>query len=61
MNTRPIARVIGNTGLYFVTPYAGSAMAVGAPSVETAIFSAIIGLILTSSRELVEYGKQRNL
>jgi len=59
MNTRPIARVIGNTGLYFVTPYAGSAMALGTPSIESAAFSAIIGLILTASRELVEYGKTR--
>jgi hypothetical protein len=58
--TKPVARILGNTGAYFVTPYAGSAMA-GLPSVETAIFTALIGLILTTSRELVEFGKQRNL
>jgi len=56
MNFKPLARVIGNTGLYFVTPYAGSAMA-GLLSLETALFTALIGLILSSSRELVEYGK----
>jgi hypothetical protein len=58
--TQPLARIFGNTGLYFVTPYAGSAMA-GLPSIETAAFTAIIGLILTTSRELVEYGKQRKV
>jgi len=60
MDTRPIARVIGNTGLYFVTPYAGSAMA-GLPSIETALFTALIGLVLSASRELIEYGKEREL
>lgn len=60
MNTRPLARVLGNTGLYFVTPYAGSAMA-GYPSIETALFTALIGLVLSASRELVEYGKERKL
>jgi len=56
MNFKPLARVIGNTGLYFVTPYAGSAMA-GLPSIETALFTSLIGLILSTSRELVEFGK----
>jgi hypothetical protein len=60
MNTRPIARILGNSGLYFVTPYAGSALA-GTPSIETAIFTALIGLILSTSRELIEHGKERRL
>ena len=60
MDTRPLARVLGNTGLYFVTPYAGSAMA-GMPSIETALFTALIGLILSASRELVDYGKTRKM
>lgn len=60
MDLKPMARVIGNTGLYFVTPYAGSAMA-GIPSLETAAFTALIGFILSTSRELVEYGKERQL
>jgi hypothetical protein len=60
MDRQSLARVLGNTGLYFVTPYAGSAMA-GFPSIETAAFTALIGLILTTSRELVEYGKERKL
>lgn len=60
MNLRPISRIFGNTGLYFVTPYAGTAMA-GSPSLEAAGFTALIGLILSASRELVEYGKSREL
>jgi len=60
VNTKPIARILGNSGLYFVTPYAGSALA-GAPSIETAIFTALIGLILSTSRELIEHGKERKL
>jgi len=61
MNSKPLARILGNTGLLFVTPYAGSAMADGIPSLEIALFSALVGLIATSSRELIEYGKQREL
>ena len=60
MNTRPLARILGNTGMYFVTPYAGSAMA-GIPSIETALFTALIGLILSGSREMMDYGKRRNM
>jgi len=60
MDFRPVARIFGNTGLYFVTPYAGSAMA-GYPSVETALFTALIGLIISTSRELIDYGKTRKL
>ncbi len=60
MDKRPLARIIGNTGMYFVTPYAGSAMA-GIPSIETALFTALIGLILSGSREMMDYGKRRNM
>ncbi len=60
MDKRPLARILGNTGMYFVTPYAGSAMA-GIPSIETALFTALIGLILSGSREMMDYGKRRNL
>lgn len=58
MNFHPFARVLGNAGMYFVAPYMGSAMA-GIPSLETAAFTTLIGLVLSSSRELIEYGKQR--
>lgn len=52
----PIARVLGNAGIFFVTPYLGSTLA-GAPSVETALWSVLAGLILSSSREIIEFGK----
>ena len=53
---KAIARVLGNSGRYFVTPYVGSAIA-GVPSLEIALYTAIIGLVLSTSRELIEYGK----
>jgi hypothetical protein len=59
MDLRPLARVFGNAGLYFVTPYAGTTIA-GVPSIEVAIYTALIGIILSGSRELIEYGKERN-
>lgn len=52
----PIARVMGNAGIFFVTPYLGSTLA-GVPSVETALWSVLVGLILSSSREVIEFGK----
>jgi len=53
---KAIARVLGNSGTYFVTPYVGSAIA-GIPSLEIALYTAIIGLVLSTSRELIEYGR----
>jgi len=48
MNTKPIARIIGNAGMYFIAPYAGSGLATGIPSVEVAAFTALIGLIIST-------------
>ena len=53
---KAIARVLGNSGTYFVPPYVGSAIA-GLPSLEIALYTALIGLVLSTSRELIEYGK----
>ena len=52
----PIARILGNAGVFFVTPYLGSTLA-GAPSIETALWSVVVGLIASSTRELIEFGK----
>ena len=52
----PIARVLGNAGIFFVTPYLGSTLA-GAPSVDTAIWSVLVGVVQSSSREVIEFGK----
>lgn len=61
MNTRPLARILGNSGMYFIAPYAGSGLANGIPSVEIAGFTALVGLVISASRELIEYGKERKL
>tara|TARA_R110000824_G_scaffold119329_1_gene273363 strand:+ start:299 stop:514 length:216 start_codon:yes stop_codon:yes gene_type:complete len=55
---KAIARVIGNSGMFFVTPYLGSTIA-GVPSLEIALYTTLIGLILSTSRELIEYGRGR--
>lgn len=52
----PLARVLGNAGIFFVTPYIGSTLA-GAPSLDIALWSVLIGLILSTSREVIEFGK----
>jgi len=58
LNLRPIARVLGNAGMFFVAPYTGSAIA-GVPSLEIAIWTTVIGIVFSTSRELVELGKER--
>ncbi len=54
----PLARVLGNAGIFFITPYAGSTLA-GVPSIETALWTMILGLVASASREAIEYGKQK--
>ena len=58
MDSRPAARIIGNAGLYFVAALGGTA-AIGTPSPEIALWTTLIGLIASTSRELAEYGKTR--
>ncbi len=59
VDMKPVARVLGNAGMYFVAPYAGSGLAEGIPNMEIAAFTALVGLILSASREAIEYGKTR--
>lgn len=58
MNLRPVARVIGNSGLYFVATLGGTTFA-GVPNMEVVLWVTLIGLITSTSRELSEYGKTR--
>lgn len=58
MDTRPIARILGNSGLFFVAALGGT-VAMEAPSIEVAAWATVIGLIASSSRELVEFGKSK--
>jgi hypothetical protein len=50
---------MSNSGLYFVIPYTGSALA-QVPSFEIAIFSMTIGLVLSASREGLDYVREQN-
>ena len=59
MDFKPLARVLGNAGLYFVTPYIGSGLAEGIPNFQIALWTTFIGLVLSASREAIEYGKTR--
>ncbi len=54
-----MARIAGNTGIYFVTPLAGTTLA-HAPSIEASIYCCAIGFILSASRELLDYGRQKS-
>jgi hypothetical protein len=50
--------ILSNTGMYFIIPYIGSAIA-QLPSLEIASFSAIVGLILSTSREGLDYVREQ--
>ena len=53
-----IMRIFGNAGMYFVSPYTGSAI-VGAPNLEIALWTMTIGIILSASREVLDAAKQK--
>lgn len=55
--TRTI-NIFSNAGMYFVIPYTGSALA-QIPSLEIASFSALIGLVLSASREGLDYVREQ--
>ena len=53
-----LQRIIGNAGLFFVAPYTGSAI-IGTPNLEIASWTMLIGLIVSTSRELLENAKNK--
>jgi len=55
-----IINILANTGMYFIIPYTGSAVA-ATPSLEIATFSMIIGLILSASREGLDYVRMQEM
>jgi hypothetical protein len=57
--TRTI-NILSNSGMYFVIPYTGSAIA-QLPSFEIASFSAIIGLVLSASREGLDFVREQTI
>lgn len=56
---RPVYRVIGNTCIFFVAPYVGSAI-IDVPSVEMALWAAFIGFIASVGRECLAKGGVKN-
>lgn len=50
--------VLSNSGMYFVVPLVGTTLA-SAPSVEAALYSMTIGLILSASREGLDYVREQ--
>ncbi len=59
MNMKKLAaRVLGNTGTYFVAPYSASGL-VGNPNLEMALITALIGFILSISKESISYGQEK--
>lgn len=51
--------ILANSGMYFAIPYAGSAIA-QVPSIEVAGFSMMIGLIISASKEGLEFVKEHS-
>lgn len=52
-----IINILGNSGMYFVAPLAGTTLA-NSPSVEASLYSMLIGLILSASRESLDFVRQ---
>ncbi len=52
-----IVNILANSGMYFVAPLAGTTLAM-APSIEASLYSMLIGLILSASREGLDHVRQ---
>ena len=53
-----LQRIFGNAGLFFVAPYTGSAIT-GTPNLEIALWTMTIGMVISTSRELLENAKSK--
>jgi len=51
-------RIMGNTGMYFVSPLAGTTLA-QAPSIEASLYSCLVGFIISASREALDAAKEK--
>lgn len=49
-----LVNILANSGMYFVAPLAGTTLA-QAPSIEASLYSMMIGLIVSASREGLDY------
>ena len=49
-----LVNILANSGMYFIAPLAGTTLA-QAPSIEASVYSMMIGLIISASREGLDY------
>jgi len=54
MITTRLVNIFANSGMYFVTPLVGTTLA-QVPSVEASVYSMVIGMVLSASREGLDY------
>jgi len=54
-----IVNILSNSGIYFITPLAGTTLA-SSPSVEASLYTMMIGTILSASREGLDYVRQHS-
>ena len=53
-----IINIFANAGMYFVAPLVGTSLD-GAPSLAAALYTMLIGMILSASREGLDYVRQQ--
>lgn len=53
-----LINIVSNGGMYFVTPLVGTTLA-QAPNIDASIYSMVIGMILSASREGLDYVRQQ--
>ena len=53
-----LINILANSGMYFVVPLAGTSLAM-APSIEGSLYSMLIGMVLSASREGLDYVRQQ--
>ena len=53
-----IINIFANAGMYFIAPLVGTTID-GAPSIAAALYTMLVGLILSASREGLDYVRQQ--
>ena len=53
-----LINIFSNGGMYFIAPLAGTTLA-QAPSIEASLYSMMIGIILSASREGLDFVRQQ--
>ncbi len=53
-----LINIFSNGGMYFVTPLVGTTLA-QSPSIEAALYTMIVGIILSASREGFDHVRQQ--